>query len=366
MDCILEQLKLIYENSEFSAIVYDRNFSMCWQNHYAREAFASYADTKNGVLSSLALTEIQRRLQVNGIIHCRMSPFPACGGGVTFARCGEYYLALFCKDIFYSAKQRGMITDGAMGLSASVRESINEISLAGAAIQSLFDSDDPEAERLFGKLRRSNYRMLRSVRNVTLLSQYSAGVLELRKERCDVAALTKTLCRSAADVQPSEIKIQTVLPDHPVETMIDTELFTRALLNLLLNALIYTRDGNRIEVTVADSDAFVTVKVRDRGAGIRVENLSSVCDAYFSCEPADDGGVRPGIGLGLTVASLFCDTHGGSLIISSEFGVGTTALMSIKKVPCAGEAFRASVSRIITDHFSPLYIELGGIVDFDL
>lgn len=360
---ILEQLKALYADCRFPVIVYDENFVFLWQNQYAQEAFASYAETRGGVLTPLSLPDVRRRLSKTGILHCALSPFPAHGGGVTFAKCGGCIAALFCGEETFSAKQRSMVIDGAAGLSEAVRTSVDEISLAGTAMESLFNSDDPEAERLFGRLRRSNYRMLRSVRNVTLLSQYYAGVLELHKVRCDIGQLTALLCRSAQDVQPSGIPIGTVLPGAPVETMADVDLFSRALLNLLLNSLTFTRDGNRIEVTVSDTGAFVTVAVRDRGAGIRRENLASVCDAYFSCEPADDGGLRPGLGLGLTVASLFCDVHGGSLILSSEFGEGTTALMSFKKVPCRGDGFRASAAHIVTDHFSPLYIELGGLLE---
>ncbi len=215
---------------------------------------------------------------------------------------------------------------------------------------------------MLGKVRCGGYHILRSVRNVTLLSRFYSGALELRPARCDVVDLTATLCRCVGDVKMSAVKIKTLLPGRPVETMLDVDLFTRALLNLLLNSLIYTRDGNEIEVSVSDTDAFVTVTVRDRGAGIKKENLASVCDAYFSCEPAGDSGVRPGMGLGLTVASLFCDVHGGSLIISSEFGEGTTALMSFKKTDCRGDVFEAKVSRLIVDRFSPLYIEMSAVM----
>jgi len=72
--------------------------------------------------------------------------------------------------------------------------------------------------------------------------------------------------------------------------------------------------------------------------------------------------VRPGLGLGLTVATIFCRTHGGYLMVNSAFGEGTGITMTFPAGD-SGDALplRESAAQYLTDPHSCVYVELCDI-----
>lgn len=103
-------------------------------------------------------------------------------------------------------------------------------------------------------------------------------------------------------------------------------------LNLLMNAIKFSPDGEEIRV-VAASDAdpnFIVVSVCDRGIGIAEDDIEQVFNPFFSTFDSQyhssgefEFGKR-GIGLGLAVARRFTQMHGGTIDVSSARGEGST------------------------------------------
>lgn len=244
-----------------------------------------------------------------------------------------------------------------------VRISLDRLTLSAASAEYAANTDDPELESLFENIRLNAYQILRALYSADLLSKYTTGKLLVNRRSCDVGELVRALCISAQSVLKRRMEIEVTVKGGPVVANVDVQLCERALLNLLTNAIRYTRDGNRIAVTVSENNGLVHILVKDSGAGIREENAALAAKPYFSCEPADDGGPAPGLGLGLTVASVFCETHGGALVLNSRFGEGTTVALSFQSGSDDAPSFHASVSQYVTDRFSPLYVELCELCD---
>jgi signal transduction histidine kinase len=97
---------------------------------------------------------------------------------------------------------------------------------------------------------------------------------------------------------------------------IDAELFERALLNLLANALEASPAGANVTVkTLALADA-AEIAVIDRGAGIRPADLEQIFNPFFTTKP-------DGVGLGLAIVAKIVDEHGGRIEVASEEGRGS-------------------------------------------
>jgi heavy metal sensor kinase len=103
----------------------------------------------------------------------------------------------------------------------------------------------------------------------------------------------------------------------------DADALRRAILILIDNAVKYTPEGGRITVGLHRKDGCAVASVTDTGIGIAPEDLPHIFDRFWRADKARsrEGG---GAGLGLSIAKWIVDTHGGSIVVESETGKGST------------------------------------------
>jgi two-component system heavy metal sensor histidine kinase CusS len=104
----------------------------------------------------------------------------------------------------------------------------------------------------------------------------------------------------------------------------DEMLFSRAVNNLVENAVHHTPAGGSIEISIANRGPNSEVTVKDTGAGIAAGHLPRVFDRFYR---ADSARSSEGVGLGLALVKSIMDLHGGNAEIESEPGRGTTVTL---------------------------------------
>ena len=109
----------------------------------------------------------------------------------------------------------------------------------------------------------------------------------------------------------------------------DPDKLRQILLNLLDNAIAYTPSGGAISVSVTPDYALQLLwfSVCDSGVGISRADLAFVFEHGWRSEQAQK--VRPNSGIGLTVTKRLVEAQGGSILVESELGIGTTVTFSI-------------------------------------
>jgi two-component system heavy metal sensor histidine kinase CusS len=113
----------------------------------------------------------------------------------------------------------------------------------------------------------------------------------------------------------------------------DPMLLRRALSNLLSNALKYTPRGGRVTLSAAEGPGTTrTLSVIDSGIGIASEHLAKLGDRFYRADPSRGAGPG-GAGLGLAIVRSIMTLHGGSLLIDSTVGQGTTASLVFTSGP---------------------------------
>jgi two-component system OmpR family sensor kinase len=125
--------------------------------------------------------------------------------------------------------------------------------------------------------------------------------------------------------RPLEISIANDLP--PI--IVDKVLFRRVVDNVLENADKYSPDrALPIVFDVTAGPELVTIRVRDRGLGIRAEDLLHVFEPFYRGERSRSREAG-GVGLGLTLAKRIVEAHGGTIHVESTVGVGTTVEIAV-------------------------------------
>ena len=110
----------------------------------------------------------------------------------------------------------------------------------------------------------------------------------------------------------------------------DPVLFSRAVSNLVDNAVRFTPDGGAIQLSLAARVAHSEVAVSDSGYGIPSEHLPRVFDRFYR---VDSSRSSAGAGLGLALVKSIVDLHGGSVRIQSEVSRGTTVTVIFPNKP---------------------------------
>jgi len=110
------------------------------------------------------------------------------------------------------------------------------------------------------------------------------------------------------------------LPDSAAVSM-DEELFYRALENLIGNAIRYSAEGSRIELTARLESGKALIAVSDTGIGIPAEELPRVFEPFYR---ATNSRREQGFGLGLSTVRTIVESHGWAIEAASEVGKGTT------------------------------------------
>src|SRR5205807_2369429 len=116
-----------------------------------------------------------------------------------------------------------------------------------------------------------------------------------------------------------------IVCDGQGEIFADPALFNRAVSNLIDNALRFTPDGGKVQISIGSRDDHTEVFVRDTGSGIAPEHLPRVFDRFYR---GDASRSSAGTGLGLALVKSIVDLHGGSASVESELGRGTTVLLT--------------------------------------
>jgi signal transduction histidine kinase len=124
-------------------------------------------------------------------------------------------------------------------------------------------------------------------------------------------------------VRAKGLTLTVAAPACEVVALADREKLQQVLLNLLSNAVKFTPSGGQVELSCAEAEERVAVRVRDTGIGIAPEKLESVFEPFVQVGRALNAPAE-GAGLGLSISRDLARGMGGDLVAESEPGVGST------------------------------------------
>jgi two-component system, sensor histidine kinase len=187
-----------------------------------------------------------------------------------------------------------------------------------------------ERRRQWGRdvISRQVQRMALLLDDLLDVSRITRGRLQLKKDYIDLASLVGSAIETARPlIDAKRHVLQTLLPEEPIELMVDPLRLSQALANLLTNAAKYSDPGGYITVSATLSAEELTLSVKDTGIGLSVENLARVFEMFSQVDSAIDRS-EGGLGIGLALVKGLVALHGGAVDAHSP-GVGQGSTFSI-------------------------------------
>ena len=173
------------------------------------------------------------------------------------------------------------------------------------------------------KIAAAAQHQLSLINDILDLSKVEAGRMELELAEFDLPSAIEnalTLVRERASRRG--IALGRTIDAHLGAHRGDERKVKQVLLNLLSNALKFTPEGGRIDVSARMKDGVAEIAVTDTGIGIAPEDQEAVFEEFRQVGAADKR--VEGTGLGLALSRKFIELHGGRIWVQSQVGHGST------------------------------------------
>ncbi len=167
-------------------------------------------------------------------------------------------------------------------------------------------------------------RLTTLVNDILDVSRIDTGRVRLNLQQVEIKPLIDEVVTSLKhQSETKNLSLATHVPHNLMPVVADPDRVTQILVNLIGNAIKYTRPNDKITVTAIAKDHIMQIDVRDTGLGIAKEDIPRVFNRFFRTE-RDVSSLVDGTGLGLPIAKMFVELMGGEIWVESELGVGST------------------------------------------
>ena len=210
-------------------------------------------------------------------------------------------------------------------MSHELRTPLNAvIGFSDLVLTKAFGDLNPRYEEYAKLINEAGHHLLSLVSDILDLAKIEAG-----RFSCDFRVFD--LKESAAGCLPlieqraaeRNIRVEAQVPDGPVEVEADMRGCKQILINILSNAVKFSRPGGKVTLKLAQEDGEAMIAVRDEGIGIPADLLARIGQP-FEQGSNDPMLAREGTGLGLALVKALISRHGGRFTVESRENVGTT------------------------------------------
>ena len=181
----------------------------------------------------------------------------------------------------------------------------------------------------YGKINKESERLSRLIENMLDFSKIEAGMKEYKFEDLSIKEMVKEVSdRFKQYMVDKKMTLECEIQDTLPAIRADREAISRALFNLLDNAVKYSGKNPMIHLRAFLKEEAVFLEVQDMGAGISKDDQKKVFEKFYrSSDPASKN--IEGSGIGLTLVDHIIKAHGGQVMMESDLGQGTRVTLKL-------------------------------------
>ncbi len=238
-------------------------------------------------------------------------------------------------------------------MSHDIRTPMNAIigftSLAAAHID-----NTEQVKDYLTKIATSSNHLLSLINDVLDMSRIESGKVKIEEKECSIPEILhdlKTIVQADIMSKQLDFYIDTVdvINEH---VMCDRLRLNQILLNLLSNAMKFTKPGGMVSVRILqkrnapEGYADYEFQVKDTGIGMSPEFLKNVFEPFERERTSTISGIQ-GTGLGMAITRNIVDMMGGSVSVESEVGKGSTFTVSLQFKTCSGPVRQETIPELL-------------------
>ncbi|MEQ8817397.1 MAG: GAF domain-containing sensor histidine kinase [Thalassobaculum sp.] len=179
----------------------------------------------------------------------------------------------------------------------------------------------------------SGRHLLDLINDLLDLARIEAGAVELQSDWVDLAAVAHATGRMLEPLAGARGVSLRIDGRNGPRARADRRAIQQVLINIVGNAIKFGAENGEVIVEFREGDP-VEIRVRDTGPGMSSTQIERAMQPYGRCqvEPSQTAPSIGGTGLGLPIARRLVELHGGTLVIDSAPGAGTSVVITLPKV----------------------------------
>jgi signal transduction histidine kinase len=172
-------------------------------------------------------------------------------------------------------------------------------------------------------IHRNSLRLLKLINDLLDLTRLDQGSEVLRRQNLQAGIFLKGIVDSVRHLgMTKQLRLRVEEGDSSLMISADPSRMEKVVVNLLTNAIKYTKPGGQITLRWYRKEAGTAMEVEDTGVGIPEEDLPRVFDRFHQVR-SNATNQTQGVGIGLALAKELVQAHGGQLEVESEVGRGS-------------------------------------------
>ena len=217
-----------------------------------------------------------------------------------------------------------------MNMSHELRTPLNSvIGFSDLLLEGTFGSLNTRQSKYVNNILISGKNLLEIINNLLDVSRLEAGETSLNYEDVDIASLI-------GEVRMNLLSLA-LIKKISVEVTVDTSLegiradrtkLRQILYNLMNNAIKFTPEKGKVNVSACKKEGVIEIKVSDGGTGLSKENHERIFIPFIQ-SASSTAREYGGAGVGLFVTKNFVELHGGKIWVDSKVGEGNTFIFTL-------------------------------------
>jgi signal transduction histidine kinase len=188
-------------------------------------------------------------------------------------------------------------------------------------------------QEYFRIIREESERLTALINNILDFSRIDAGRKEYEFQETNLGELVHSTLESYRfQIQQNGFGFEENIAGDIPPVNVDREAIARSLLNLVNNALKYSKDQKYIGVSLYRVNGSVNLEVKDRGIGIPANEQEKIFEKFYRCGDPLVHNVK-GSGLGLSLVRHIVRAHGGDVLVESTPDKGSKFTIALPLVP---------------------------------
>ena len=240
---------------------------------------------------------------------------------------GLFYYSL--KSLITQKKLSTVKTDFINNITHELKTPLATLGIATKSLKNQQILNKPEAlENSLAIIERQNERIQKLIDQV-MTNSLTAEHLKLKLQSLEIISFLKQLSEDfSISVTDKQLSLEASFQQEPVYVAIDKFYFSTAILNVLDNAVKYSKGEVNISLSTLTDKGFFILKIKDQGIGIPKAAQHYLFDKFYR---VSQGNLQSnqGLGLGLYYTQQIILAHGGVLSVESEQGKGSTFIIKI-------------------------------------